>query len=258
MYGVDAVRHILCLCKAVFVTGEIVTLGILCIIIRACSFQVHGKLSVIFGCFDLRIAVIGVLDDGNIALCDLLSHIICRLIMLHGIKLRLCADLMNGSIKKIALRRINLTHRPIVIADIFLGYESSALVGGVGIHKHFTLIDAIDRTGKRSITLRRTGFSVALGNGHRELLQNIEEATICNLVPADRRRLRFGNDIANSSVHFLHGIRSSAGDEDIFKSRHAVRISHGIFVHSNARERCTVEVEGHALVEVIFRRLYNF
>ena len=103
MDGVDAVRHILGLCKAVFVTGEIITLGSLCAIIGACDFQIHGKLSTIFGSFNLRITVIGVLDDGDVALYDLLGYIICRLIMLHGIELRLCADLMDGGIKQITL-----------------------------------------------------------------------------------------------------------------------------------------------------------
>lgn len=93
MDGVDAVRHILGLCKAVFVTGEIITLGSLCAIIGACDFQIHGKLSTIFGSFNLCFTVIGVLNNGDIALYDLLGHIICRLIMLHGIELRLCADL---------------------------------------------------------------------------------------------------------------------------------------------------------------------
>ena len=236
MDGVDAVRHILGLCKAVFVTGEIITLGSLCAIIGACGFQIHGKLSTIFGCFDLRITVIGVLDDGDIALYDLLSYIICRLIMLHGIELRLCADLMDGGIKQITLRGSDLSHRPVVIADILLGNELPVFVGGVGIHKGFALIDAVNSTGKRSITLRCAGFSVALGNGHGKLLQNIEEATVRDLVPVDRRRLRFGNNIANGSVHFLHGIRCGTGNEDIFKGRHAVCIGYGILVHGNAGE----------------------
>ena len=236
MDGVDAVRHILGLSKAVFVTGEIITLGSLCAIIGACGFQIHGKLSTIFGCFDLRFAVIGVLNNGDIALCDLLGHIICRLIMLHGIKLRLCTDLMDGGIKQIALGGCNLSHRPVVIADILLGNELPIFVGGVGINKGFALIDAVNSTGKRSITLRRAGFGIALGNGHGKLLQNIEETTVRDLVPADRHRLRFGNDIANGGVHFLHRIRKRAGNEDIFKGRHAVFIGHGILVYGNAGE----------------------
>ena len=236
MDGVDAVRHILGLCKAVFVTGEIITLGSLCAIIGACGFQIHGKLSTIFGCFDLCFAVIGVLNNGDIALCDLFGHIICRLIMLHGIKLRLCTDLMDGGIKQIALGGCDLSHRPVVIADILLGNELPVFVGGVGINKGFALIDAVNSTGKRSITLRRAGFGIALGNGHGKLLQNIEETTVRDLVPADRRRLRFGNDIANGGVHFLHRIRKRAGNEDIFKGRHAVFIGHGILVYGNAGE----------------------
>ena len=236
MDGVDSVRHILGLGKAVFITGEIIPLGVLGNLVAACGFQVHSKLSAAFGCFNLCFTVIGVLNNGDITLYDLLGHIICRLIMLHGIKLRLCTDLMNGGIKQIALGGCDLSNRPVVIADILLGNELPVFVGGVGIHKGFALIDAVNSTGKRSITLRCAGFSVAFGNGHGKLLQNIEEATVRDLVPVDRRRLRFGNNIANGSVHFLHGIRCRTGNEDIFKGRHAVCISYGILVHGNAGE----------------------
>ena len=236
MDGVDAVRHILGLSKAVFVTGEIITLGVLGNLVAACGFQVHSKLCAAFGCFNLCFTVIGVLNNGDITLYDLLGHIICRLIMLHGIKLRLCTDLMNGGIKQIALGGSDFSHRPVVIADILLGNELPVFVGGVGIHKGFTFIDAVNRTGKRSITLRCAGFSIALGNGHGKLLQNIEEATVRDLVPVDRHRLRFGNNIANSSIHFLHGIRCGTGNENIFKGRHAVCIGYGILVHGNAGE----------------------
>ena len=257
MDGVDAVRHILGLGKAVFITGEIITLGVLGNLVAACGFQVHGKLCAAFGRFNLRITVIGVLNDGNIALCDLLGHIICRLIMLHGIKLRLCTDLMDGGIKQITLRGSDFSHRPVVIADIFFGNELPVFVGGVGIHKGFALIDAVNSTGKRSITLRRADFSVALSNGHRKLLQNIEEAAVRDLVPVDRRRLRFGNNIANGSVHFLHGIRCGTGNENIFKGRHAVCIGYGILVHGNAGERSTIQMEGYAFVEIVLRGLDN-
>ena len=103
MDGVDAVRHILGLGKAVFITGEIITLGVLGNLVAACGFQVHSKLCAAFGCFNLCFTVIGVLNNGDITLYDLLSYIICRLIMLHGIELRLCADLMDGGIKQITL-----------------------------------------------------------------------------------------------------------------------------------------------------------
>ena len=236
MDSINAVRHFLGLCKAVFITGEIITLGVLGNLVTACGFSVHGKFSAALRRFDLRFAVIRVLDDGDIALDNLLGHIICRLIMLHGIKLRLCTDLMNRGIKQIALGGCDLSHRPVVIADILLGNELPVFVGGVGIHKGFALIDAVNSTGKRSITLRRADFSVALSNGHSELFQNVQEVTICDLVPVDRRRLRFGNNIANGSVYFLHGIRCGTGNEDTFKGRHAVCIGCGILVHGNAGE----------------------
>ena len=57
MDGVDAVRHIFGLGKAVFITGEIITLGSLCAIIGASGFQVHSKLCAAFGCFNLCFTV---------------------------------------------------------------------------------------------------------------------------------------------------------------------------------------------------------
>ena len=90
-----------------------------------------------------------------------------------------------------------------------------------------------------------------------KLLQNIEEAAVRDFVPVDRRRLRFGNNIANGSVHFLHGIRCGTGNEDIFKGRHTVFIRNRILVHGNAGERCSVKVEGHTLVEIVLRRLHD-
>ena len=57
MDGICAVRHILCLCKAVFITNERITLGFLCVCKRACGLEIHFKNCAFFGCFDLRLAV---------------------------------------------------------------------------------------------------------------------------------------------------------------------------------------------------------
>ena len=46
--------------------------------------------------------------------------------------------------------------------------------------------------------------------------------TVRDLVPVDRRRLRFGNNIANSSVHFLYGIRCGTGNNGAFSPADAM------------------------------------
>ena len=195
------------------------------------------------------------LDDGDIALCDLFGHIICRLIMLHGIKLRLCTDLMNGGIKQIALGGCDFSHRPVVIADIFLGNELPVFVGGVGIHKGFALIDAVNSTGKGCVALCRSRFGVALGDGHGKLFEDVGEAAACDLVPLHGCDLRFGNDIADGGVHLLHGIGGRTGNEDILKGRHAVLIRNGVLIHRHAGERSAVEMEGYALHKTVLRGL---
>ncbi len=97
--GVDTVRHILCLGKAVFITSENISLGFLCGIKAACRLAEYFKGCACFGCFNLRFAVVGVLDNGDIALDDLLGQIICGRVKLHGVKLWLCADLVDCPIE---------------------------------------------------------------------------------------------------------------------------------------------------------------
>ena len=236
MHRVDAVRQVFCGRIAVFITGQIVTLGCLGTVIRTCGFQKDRKLRSDLRRFKLGVAVVGVLDDGNFALDDLLGHIVCRGVVFHGVVLRFCADGINGAVQQIALRGRDLTDGPVVAADIVFCSELPVGIGGVGVHKGFALVNAVDRTGKRSVPLCCAGFGVAFGNGHGKLLEDVGKATVRDLVPVDRRRLRFGNNIANSSVHFLHGIRCGTGNEDIFKGRHAVCIGCGILVYGNAGE----------------------
>ena len=255
MDSINAVRHILGVRKAVFVTGEIVTLGVLGNLVAACGFSVHGKFSAALRRFDLRFAAIRMLDDGDIALDDLLGHIVRRLIMLHGIELRLCADLVNGGVQQIALRRGDFPHCPVIVTDIFLGHELAVLIGGIGVHKSFALVNTVDRTGKRSVTLCRAGFGIAFGDGHGKLLEDVGKATVGDFVPKDGCALHLGNHIANGGVHFLYGIGCSAGNKDILKGCNAVFVGDGVLVHGNAGERSAVQVEGHALHKAIFRGL---
>ena len=253
MNGICAVRHILCLCKAVLITDERITLGFLCVRKRACGFEIHFKNCAFFGQFNLRFAIVRMFDNGDIALDDLLRYIICGWIMLDGIKLRLCADLMDGRIEQIALARLQFLNRPVRTADIFFCGKLTVFIGIVFVDELFALENPVFCACKRGVSLRRSRLSVALGHGNGKLLQDIREIAGCDLIPLDGCGLIFGNDIANSGIHFLDGVRRSAADQHIFKGCHAVFIRNRILVHGNAGERCAVKAEGHALIEVILR-----
>ena len=254
MDGICAVRHILCLCKAVLVAGQSITLRFLCVFKRACGFEIHFKYSAFFGRFNLCFAIVRMFDNGDIALDDLFVYIICGLVMLNGIKLRLCADLVDGRIEQIALARLQFLDRPVRTADIFFCGKLTVFIGIVFVDELFSLENPVFCACKRGVSLRRSRLSVALGHGNGKLLQDIREIAGSDLIPLDGCGLIFGNDIANSCIHFLDGVRRSAADQHIFKGRHTVFIRNRILVHGNAGERCAVKMEGHALIEVILRR----
>ena len=100
------------------------------------------------------------LDNGDIALDNLLGHIICGRVKLHGVKLWLCADLVDCSVEQIALGRADFSDSPIVAAHIILRCKLTVFIGRVGVNEFFALINAVDRTRKRSVALRRTHFCI--------------------------------------------------------------------------------------------------
>ena len=185
MHGIHAVGQVLALDKAVFIAGQVVPLRILCRLIAAGRFQIDGEYCALFGSFDLRIAVIRVLDDGDIALLHLLgnSHGRCG-VQLNSVIGRLCTDRINGAVQQITLGGADLTNCPVVAADIIAGGELASFIGVVGIHKLIALIDAVGGTGKRSITLRRSGLAVTLGDGDIEFLEDVGKALIGYTVPS--------------------------------------------------------------------------
>ena len=63
MHSVNAVWHILCLCKAVFIASQMITLCFSSISITACALEINLKFSADFGRFDLSRAVVRMLDD---------------------------------------------------------------------------------------------------------------------------------------------------------------------------------------------------
>ena len=154
MNRIDAVWHILCLGKTVFIADKRVTFRFLRRIKAACGFQIYLKNSPLFWRFNLGFAVVSVLDDGDIAFDDLLVYIILCRIIFHGVKLRLCTYMVYGRIQKIALGRGNLTDAPVIAADIIFCCELPVFICGVGVNQFLALINAINRTRKGSVALR--------------------------------------------------------------------------------------------------------
>ena len=171
------------------------------------------------------------LDDGDVPLDDLLVHIILGRIVFHGIKLGFCAYMVDDSVQKIALGRGNLTDAPVIAADIILGGELPVFIGGVSVNQFLALIDAVDRTCKGSVPLRRSRLHVRLCHGDVELLQHVHEAAARDLFPLNRGGLGRRHDVADGGIHFLQYIGGIAADKHVLKPCHAVRIGGGILVH---------------------------
>jgi hypothetical protein len=221
MHGIHAVGQVLALGKAVFIAGQRVPLRILYRLIAACGFQIDGEHCALFGSFDLRITVIRVLDDGDIALLHLLGNSHSRRsVQLNGVIDCLCADRINGAVQQIFLGGADLTNRPVVAADIIAGGELTSFIGVVGIHKLIALIDAVGSTGKRSVALRHSALTVALGDGDIELFEDVGKALIGYTVPFHCGALAVGNHIANGGVHLLQCVADA--DKHILESRHTV------------------------------------
>ena len=250
MHGIHAVGQVLALGKAVFIAGQVVPLRILCRLIAAGRFQINGEYCTLLGSFDLRIAVIRVLDDGDIALLHLLAHSHGRRsVQLNGVIGRLCTDRINGAVQQIALGGADLTNRPVVAADIIAGGELAVLVGVVGIHKLIALIDAVGGTGKRSVALRRSDLTVTLSDGDIEFLEDVGKALIGYTVPFHCGALAVGNHIANGGVHLLQCV--AGADEHIPESRHTVFLGDGVFIYRQTAEGGSKKVELHALIQSV-------
>ena len=206
MNGIYAVRHILCLSEAVFVADDNISLIFLGSGIVSCGFEVDFKGCTAFRRFNLGFSIVGMLDDGDIALDNLLVYIVCSLIVFHRIKLRFSTDLMDCAVEQITLGRRDFTDCPVIITDIFLCGKLPVLIRNIFVHKGFALINAVNCSGKRSIALGGTFFTVALCHGHGKLFENVCEIAGSNLFPLNRCGLICRHDITDSRIHFLDGV----------------------------------------------------
>ena len=206
MHGVYAVGHILCLPEAVFIADDNIPLVLLRSSITSCGLEVDFKGRTAFRRFNFGFAIIGMFDDSNIALYNLLVHIVFGLIVLNSIELRVCSYLMDSGIKQITLGRSDFTDCPVITADIFFCGELSVLICGIGVNQFFSLVNAVNRSLKCSIALCRAFFTIALCHSYGELFKNICHIAACDLFPLNRHGLIFRNNITDSRIHFLDSI----------------------------------------------------
>ena len=73
-------------------------------------------------------AVVGMLNQSDIALDDLLGYIVSGEIVFYGVVFSLCADMMCGFVQQITLAGTDFTHRPIITADIIFCGELTVCV----------------------------------------------------------------------------------------------------------------------------------
>ena len=162
--GVSAVGQILRLSEAVLIADQIIALGVLGIVIGACALEIDGELCAFLRSLDLRLAVIGVLDDSDIAFLNLFVLLHGLAVILCGIVLRTDADLLVAGSNKIALAAVQLLDRPVGAADIVFGGELAIRVGDIGVDQLVALVDSVLGACQIRTALSRAGFDVLLGN----------------------------------------------------------------------------------------------
>ena len=252
MNGIYAVRHILCLSKTVFITNDGISLIFFCCFKTSERFKIDFKSCTVFGCFNLCFSVIGVFDDSNISFHNLFGNIVRNKAVFNRKELRFCTDFVNCIVKKIALGRCDFSDCPVAVADIFLCGELSVAVGYILIHKCFAFVDTVNSTGKFSVALSSTFFTVALCYCNAELFKNVGKISICNLIPLNRCRLLFGNNIADCSIHFFNGIWCTSADKHIFECCNTVFVGNCVFINGDTCKRSAVKVESYTLYKIIF------
>ncbi len=255
LHGVDAVGQLLSFGKAVFIADKIIPFAVIGGIIAACGFKIDRKARAFLRRFDLRFAVIAMLDDGDPSLDDSLGHIHGNRVILNGEVFRFRADRVDRFIQQIPLGGADLADRPVIAAYIVIGGKAAVCIGGVGVDQLIATVNPIYRTCKRSIALRRSRFAVALVHRRIPLFQDIDECLLRNGIPFNSGRLVCGDDIAVGRVHLLKHIAGAGQYARKVRLSRAVR--HGIFIDGDAGEGSAVKVEAHTLNKIVLRGLDN-
>ena len=239
MNSVNAVRQILALSKAIFIAHKVVSFCFLGNLKVAGRFQIDCKYCAAFRRLNLCIAIVGVLDNSDIAFLNLFGYINGGgRIALNGVVFCFSTNMIRGSVEQIAFRRLNFLDAPIVIADIVCGGELAVLIGNIGVYELIALINTVGRACKRSIALCCAGLIIALRYSHIELFENVGEALIGYAVPLNRCALAIRNHIADCGINFLQGVAGT--DQHILKGCYAVAVRNGELVNRQSADGSSV------------------
>ena len=196
------------------------------------------------------------LDYGNVALDDLLRHIVGGVVQLNLIQFRFRAYLVDRGIQQVALAGVDFTDCPVRIADVISGGELAVLIGGIAVDECISLIQPIGCSGKRTVALGRARFHIALGDSDTELFEDIVHALVGHFIPLDGGCLGIRHHITDGGIHLLQYI--ARADEHVFKARHTVSVCHRILIHRLPGEGCAVQMEGHALHQPVLAGFRHF
>ena len=293
LYHVHAVRQVDGFGIAELITSEDISLGGFGGFIAACTLEIDFEHGTDFGCFDLGGAVIGMLDDGDLALDDILVHIGIHSVQLNRILACVGVDIIDGFVEQVSFGGADLTDRPfhVLVARIVVSKEISVLVCRIGVDERTILEYTVNCTFEGGIAL---GLSIDTaevidhrigveGESHRHqfhgnksaiviieacqvrvdlehvgspFLEDIVELDLGHLVPFNDCALAFGDHVTDGGVDFLHGV--ILADEDVLKQRHAVFIGIGVFVNLFTGQGRSVKVEFHTFHETVLGGLNDF
>ena len=94
LYGINAVGKVFGLCKAIFIAYKNIPFVFLCGVIAAGGFKEHLKFRACFGCFNLRLAVIAVLDYSDFSFLYGFKNFRPHAVIFRSIELCLCSDMV--------------------------------------------------------------------------------------------------------------------------------------------------------------------
>ena len=152
--GISAVREHFGLTKSMLIANDNVSFGVCGVFITTCRLQEDLKRSANFGSLDLSAAVVRVLNNGNVAVDDILVYIRIEGVQLDREIAGLCVHIIDGIVQQISFGGADLADCPVVVTDIVVGEEITVLVGSVGVNQFLALEDTVNCAAERCVTLR--------------------------------------------------------------------------------------------------------
>ena len=151
-YDIGAVGQVFGYAEAVRINGNEITLSFIGGIIGAGRFEPDLKLCACFRRFDLRVAIVRMLYQHDIAFNGCFIYIHRQCVIFDGILFGIGAYRVDRIIQQITFARCDLTDRPAASAGEIVSQDISVFIGRVGLHQLAILIHAVNSALKRSVS----------------------------------------------------------------------------------------------------------